>query len=407
MRKSEDRRADVAVVGGGVAGLSAARELARRGLTVAVVEGAEPGAEASGAAAGMLAPQAEADARDDFFDLLCASREMYPAFAEQLLEESGVDVELDRTGTLYLALAEGDVEEIERRFAWQSRAGLEVERLSAVEARELEPRVSPRVRAALRFPRDWQVESRRLVGALAVAAVARGARLLTKTEASGVRVASGRAEGVETSRGFLAAGAVVLAAGARTSQVPLLFPGREGGEAQAGVASHPRIEPVRGQMLCLRQTTSREPSNPPGPFVRHVVYSPRGYIVPRRDGRLLAGSTSERAGFDPSVTAGGVREITSNAIEIAPELAALRLADAWAGLRPRADDGLPVLGESSEVKNLFYATGHYRNGILLAPATGEIIADLLTGGTTRWPPRALEAFSPARFRRALAGSHGN
>src|SRR5919201_6229617 len=209
MRKSEDRRADVAVVGGGVAGLSAARELARRGLTVAVVEGAEPGAEASGAAAGMLAPQAEADARDDFFDLLCASREMYPAFAEQLLEESGVDVELDRTGTLCLALAEADVEEIERRFAWQSRAGLEVERLSAGEARELEPRVSPRVRAALRFPRDWQVESRRLVGALAVAATARGARLLTKTEASGVRVASGRAEGVETSRGFLAAGAVV------------------------------------------------------------------------------------------------------------------------------------------------------------------------------------------------------
>lgn len=400
MRKSEESGADVAVVGGGVAGLSAARELARRGLAVVVVEGGEPGAEASGAAAGMLAPQAEADARDEFFELLCASREMYPAFAEQLLEESDVDIELDRTGTLYLALDEQDAEEIERRFAWQSRAGLEVERLTAEEARRFEPRVSTRVRAALRFPRDWQVESRRLVGALAASADRYGARLLTKTAASGVRVVAGRVEGVETPRGFLSAGAVVLAAGARTSQVPLLVSEREGVEARAELSSHPRIEPVRGQMLCLRQTPS------PTPFVRHVVYSPRGYIVPRRDGRLLAGSTSESAGFDASVTAGGLHSIASNALEIAPEVAALRLADSWAGLRPRAADGLPVLGESPEVKNLFYATGHYRNGILLAPATGEIIADLLTGGTTKLLPRALEAFSPSRFRRTLVGSHG-
>ncbi|MDQ5836629.1 MAG: FAD-dependent oxidoreductase, partial [Acidobacteriota bacterium] len=166
MRKSEQTRADVAVVGGGVAGLSAARELARRGLSVVVLEASEPGAEASGAAAGMLAPQSEADARDDFFELLCASREMYPAFAEALFEESGVCIELERTGTLYLAFTEEDEEEMGRRFAWQSGAGLEVERLSASEARTLEPRVSPRVRAALRFPRDWQVENRRLVGAL-------------------------------------------------------------------------------------------------------------------------------------------------------------------------------------------------------------------------------------------------
>ena len=390
----------MAVVGGGVAGLSAARELARRGLSVVIIESGLPGA-ASHAAAGMLAPQAEANASDELFELLCASREMYPAFAEQLLEESGVSIELDRTGTLYLALAEEDVEEVERRFAWQSRAGLEVERLSADEARRLEPRVSERVRAALRFPRDWQVESRRLVGALAASVTACGARLWTKAAANGVRVAAGRAEGVETSRGFLSAGAVVLAAGAHTSHVPLLFPGREGRGARAGLPVHPLIEPVRGQMLCLRQTTS------PEPFVRHVVYSPRGYLVPRRDGRLLAGSTSECAGFDASVTAGGVHRIASNAFEIAPEAAALRLADTWAGLRPRASDGLPVLGESGEVKNLFYATGHYRNGILLAPANGEIIADLVTVGTTRWPPRALEAFSPTRFRRALAGSHGN
>lgn len=417
MRKSEQTRADVAVVGGGVAGLAAARELARRGLNVVVVEAAEPGAEASGAAAGMLAPQSEADARDDFFELLCASREMYPAFAEQLLEESGVDVELERTGTLYLAFTEEDEREIGRRFEWQAGAGLEVERLSAAEARRLEPRVSARVRAALRFPRDWQVESRRLVRALAAAAEHYGARVLTKTKVEGVRVVAGRAVGLKMTQGDLSAGAVLLAAGARTSQVPLVVSGREDsperGDARAssGWTPHPRIEPVRGQMLCLRWPDTSGPSSgspsSSAPFVRHVVYSPRGYLVPRRDGRLLAGSTSESAGFECVVTAGGVNRISSNALEIAPEAASLQLADAWAGLRPRAADGLPVLGESAEVERLFYATGHYRNGILLAPATGEIIADLLTTGTTKLLPRGLEAFSPSRFRRALAGSHGN
>src|ERR1043166_7185929 len=402
MRKSEQTRADVAWVGGGVAGLASAREMARRGLSVVVVEAASDcGAEASGAAAGMLAPQSEADARDDFFQLLCASREMYPAFAEALFEECGVDIELERTGTLHLAFNEEDEREIGRRFEWQAGAGVEVERLSAAEARRLEPRVSARVRAALRFPRDWQVESRGLVRALAAAAEHHGARALTKTKGEGVRARAG-----------------LLAAGARTSQVSLVVSvredssGREDSRASSEWTPHPRIEPVRGQMLCLRRPGASGPSSSDSPsssapFVRHVVYSPRGYLVPRRDGRLLAGSTSESAGYVCVVTAGGVNRITSNALEIAPEAASLQVVDAWAGLRPRAADGLPVVGESAEVERLFYATGHYRNGILLAPATGEIIADLLTTGTTKLLPRGLETFSPSRFRRALAGSHGN
>src|SRR5256714_274267 len=400
MRKSTESSADVVVVGGGVAGLAASRELGRRGLSVVIIESGLPGA-ASPAAAGMLAPQAEADGSDEMFELLCASREMYPAFAEQLREESGVDIELDRTGTLYLAFTEEDEEEASRRFAWQTRAGLEVERLRADEARELEPNVRPHVRAALRFPRDWQVENRRLVRALAVSAERFGARVLRDTEACGVRVVAGRAEGVETPRGFLSAGAVVLAAGARTSRVPLVVSEREGAQSREEFDSHPSVEPVRGQMLCLRQPTTQ------APFARHVVYSPRGYIVPRRDGRLLAGSTSERAGFDAAVTAGGVHAIASHAFEIAPRVASLPLVDSWAGLRPRAADDWPVLGESCEVRKLFYATGYYRNGILLAPATGEIVADIVTGGATTWPPHTLKAFSPARHARALAGSRGN
>ncbi len=400
MRKSDESVADVVVIGGGVAGLSAARELARRGAGVVVVENNSAGA-ASRAAAGMLAPQCEADRAGDFFELLCASRDLYPAFAAALLEESGIDIELDRTGTLYLALDEEDEREIERRFEWQTRAGLEVERLTAEEALKLEPQISKRVRAALRFPRDWQVENRLLVAALAASVERYGGRFLKDTEARGVRVVAGRAAGVETSRGFLSAGAVVLAAGVRTSSVPLLVAETEDAPAREDAGAHPTVEPVRGQMLCLRQPEAGTP------FVRHVVYSPRAYIVPRRDRRLLAGSTSERAGFDAFVTAGGLQSIASRATEIAPRVESLAVVDSWAGLRPRAADERPLVGESCEVEKLFYATGYYRNGILLAPATGEIVAELVAGGTTRWPPQTLKAFSPARHARATAGSRGN
>ena len=398
MRSSDELRqaADVAVVGGGVAGLAAARAVARWGLSVTLVESRQPGSEASAAAAGMLAPQAEAGERDEFFDLLCASRDKYPAFAAALLEESGVDIELEQTGTLYLALNERDEEELERRHAWQSRAGLSVELLTPQDARALEPAVSPRVRLALRFPRDWQVENRQLVRALAASALRAGVRVLAQTEARGIRVVGGRVAGVETSRGTVSAGAVVLAAGAWASHVPLLEAGRDGHDARTRGFEHPQVEPVRGQMLCFEHAPVEMPA------LRHVVYSPRGYLVPRRDGRLLSGSTTERAGFDCSLTAGGVHAVAANAIEIAPAVANLRLVDAWAGLRPRTSDDWPVLGESPEVKSLFYAAGHYRNGILLAPVTGEIVAGLVTDGATELLPRALALFSPARFR-ALIG----
>ena len=390
MRKILDETVDVAVVGGGVAGLGAARELARRGLSVAVVEDRRAGG-ASRAAAGMLAPQAEADYGDELFELLCASRDMYPAFAAALGEESGIDIEIDTTGTLYLAFTEEDEEEVERRFAWQSGAGLEVERLTAGEARGLEPNISPDVRAALLFPRDWQVESRRLVVALDAAAESLGVRILRAVEARGVRVVGGRAAGVVTAEGELAAGAVVFAAGAWNSWLR-----KFSDDGNPYLSDDPRVEPVRGQVLCFRQP------DPRSPFVRHVVYSPRGYLVPRRDGRLLAGSTTERAAYDCRVTEEGLSAVRAHAGEIAPGVVSLGMSDSWAGLRPRAADGLPVLGESADVRGLFYAAGFYRNGILLAPAAGEVVADLLTGGATRLGARVLEAFSPARFRQVFA-----
>jgi glycine oxidase len=391
--------ADAVVVGGGVIGLATARELARRGVSVVLVEAGEVGQEASHAAGGMLAPQSEADSADDFFRFQRASRDRFPSFADALRAESHWDVELDRTGTLYVGFTEADERELDARHAWQRTAGLAVERLTGDEARGLEPALSPRVRVALKFPEDWQVENRRLILALRESVEEHyGVVVQRATEVEGVRVRGGRVEGVETSRGFVAAGAVVLAAGARTSRVRLFL--HEGDAVETTLAPHPRVVPVRGQMVSLAQPPSFLPA------FAHVLYSPRGYLVPRRDGRLLAGSTTEDAGFNKVVTAEGLHTILANAMEIAPAAGEFDVTETWAGLRPRADDALPVIGESADVAGLFYATGHYRNGILLAPLTGEAIAALVAGdaGALAALPFNIESFSPARFRRAHANT---
>ena len=364
------------VIGGGVIGLAIARSLALRGVErIVLIERAGLGSEASSAAAGMLAPQAEANRADAFFELACESRALYPAFADALCEETGTDIELERTGTLYLAFTEEDEEEIGHRYDWQRRAGLFVERLSADEARRLEPCISPQVRAALSFPQDVQVENRRLLAALAASVEKLGVSLMTQTHVESLVIERGRVEGVETSRGEIFAPVVVLACGAWTSFIA-------SPDKRMPAVS---IEPARGQMLCFEM-------NPR--LARHVIYSPRGYLVPRLDGRLLAGSTTEQAGFNKRVTMGGINSITTHALEIAPGIESLPLVDSWAGLRPRAEDELPVLGASTDVCGLFYATGHYRNGILLAPLTGELIAEQITTGVA--PPQ-FQAFSPDRF----------
>ncbi|HEV2800670.1 MAG TPA: glycine oxidase ThiO [Pyrinomonadaceae bacterium] len=398
-------RADVAVLGGGIIGLSVARELARGGAEVVLLErGAETGAESSWAAAGMLAPQVEADRADEFFKLAAASRDAYPDFARELEAETGISVELEQTGTLYLAFTEEDERECERRFAWQTRAGLRVERLTAEEVRALEPQLSTRVRTALRFPLDCQVENRRLVSALAKSCELRGVSIYTRTEARAIKVEDGRAAGVETSRGRVRASSVLVACGAWSSLLRFDVSSTHDGDARVAADSAritaqveaarlaPRIEPVRGQMLCFAGAGSS--------FVRHVVYSPRGYLVPRRDGRLLAGTTTERAGFDKSLTDEGRERIETYAREIAPGVAALAVSDAWAGLRPRGADDWPVMGASADVPNLFYATGHYRNGILLAPLTGAFVAEMIRQPGNVHP--LLEAFAPERFRRAAS-----
>ena len=368
--------ADVAIIGGGVIGLAIARALALSGVRdVLLIERNSLGGESSSAAAGMLAPQAEANRAHEFFYLTCRSRDLYPSFAAALLEETGIDIELDTTGTLYLAFTEHDADELEKRYEWQTRAGLPIEKLSATAARELEPSVHEDVRGALKFPLDTQVENRRLLSALTTANKLLGVRMETGTAVASLKIERDRVSGIETSRGFIASDSVVIAGGAWSSLL---------GAADKALPNL-RIKPVRGQMLCFE-------ANPQ--IARHVIYSPRGYIVPRRDGRLLAGSTTEHAGFEKRVTAAGVHSILSAALEISPRMASLPMTDSWAGLRPRAADTLPVLGPCAEIAGVYYATGHYRNGILLAPLTGELIARAIVDQAF---PAALSIFSPDRF----------
>lgn len=369
--------ADVVVIGGGIIGLTIARALALRGISdVCLVERGVLGTEASFAAAGMLAPQAEADAEDDFFNLACRSRDLYPSFAAALFEEAGIDVELDTTGTLYLALNKHDHEELEKRYNWQACAGLSVELLNAAEARDLEPAISSSTLGALRFPKDIQVENRRLLNALANSVNRLGPTILTETNVDGLLTEGSRLTGVQTSRGVIGCAKVVIAAGTWSSFIqhaPRALP----------------IEPVRGQMVCLEAKPQ---------LARHVIYSKRGYIVPRHDGRLLAGSTSEKAGFAKHVTAGGISSILQNAREISPAISTLPIVDTWAGLRPCSPDGLPVLGACDEIDGLFYATGHYRNGILLAPITGELISEAIVADVAS---PLLVPFLPGRGRETL------
>ena len=369
--------ADVAVIGGGVIGLTIARALAHRGAgDVCLIERNAVGYEASFAAGGMLAPQAEANSQDDFFHLACRSRDLYPNFAAALLDETGIDIELDTTGTLYVALTYHDLVEIEKRYDWQNAAGLAVEKLTPSQARELEPCINADVLGALRFPLDVQVENRRLLAALTNSVSNLGVSILTGASVESVKIERDRVTGVITSRGVISCPSVVIAAGTWSSLIKL----SPASEKPALV-----IEPVRGQMISFDARPQ---------VTRHVIYSPRGYIVPRQDGRLLAGSTSERAGFAKQVTAGGISTILKNALEISPSVASLPIIDTWAGLRPRSPDSLPVLGPCDEIGGLFYATGHYRNGILLAPATGELITEAVVAGVTS---PLLGPFSPGRF----------
>lgn len=375
---------EVLIIGGGVIGLSIARELHLRGMRkIALLEKGLCGEESSWAAAGMLGPQVEADGKDAFFDFCCESRDLYPDLAAALREETGVNIELDVTGTLSLAFTEEDADELYKRYQWQREAGLEVEHLSAEEILKSEPHVSSIVRTGLFFKNDWQVENRKLLAALRRYAELNGIEIIENTHAKRLITQGGRVTGAETGRGMFTADITVLATGAWSSLIKI------------GDAPLPfQITPVRGQMICLRPETR---------LFKHVVYSRRGYIVPRFDGRVLAGSTSETAGFEKGVTEEASAFLQSMAREISPFLGGLPVTDQWSGLRPFAADGMPILGAIDGIDDLLIAAAHYRNGILLAPMTARLISEKIVDGISS---KYLDVFGVTRMQAKVFDAKG-
>lgn len=364
---------DVVVVGGGVIGCAIARLLASSSLAVTVVERGDRPAEASWAAAGMLSPLAESDHPGPFLDLLLAAATRFPALAASLLDETGVDIGYRSEGTVLLALDDADERVLEARWRWQSDAGLPIERLTAAETRALEPEVADAVRWSLRFPLDHQVDSREMSRALWRSAEAAGARFVTRREVESIERAGDRAVGVRLRDGeIIGAGAVVVAAGSWAGSL-------------SGLPRPLPVHPVHGQLIALDGR---------GLDVGHVIDTPRIYLVPRLGGRIIAGATVERTGFAKAVTEAGVAALHGAAAEAVPALAGREVIESWSGLRPGTPDDFPIVGPDPGVANLFYATGHFRNGILLAPITGEAVAAMVTGGSA---PAELALFGIERF----------
>lgn len=348
---------EVLIIGGGVIGLSIARELASKGVRgITVVDRGVLGKEASWAAAGMLAPDVEAADSDEFYRLSTESLGLYPDFAEALEAESGIDIELDRSGTLYVALTATDVDRVNSRYDRCSPA-VSVERLSASELRGLEPHIADTVLGGLFFPKNWQVENRKLLAALRRSVELTGVEILENVDVAGLRIDESRVTSALTSAGVLEADTVVLATGAWTSLIKI------------GELTVP-VKPIRGQMICFTAELS---------LLKRVVYSPRGYLVPRADRRILVGATVEDVGFDNRTTPEAVEALRLAGSEVVPELSKLTVSESWSGLRPFVADELPVIGRLPGFDNAFVATAHYRNGILLAPKTAGIIADAIAG----------------------------
>jgi len=360
--------------------LGVAWRLAPR-ASVTVFDRGKAGAGASHAAGGMLAACCEAEPGEEALVALGRnSQARWPAFAAELERASGVDVELRREGTLVLALTADDQAEIAHRLEFQRRLDLPLEWLTAAATREREPHLAGKIAGALFSPQDHQVDNRKLAAALRIAAEAAGATIHEHRPVKEIVVQGGRAKGVALEDGSIAAAdIVVLAAGAWSRGIGGLPPDRR-----------PPVRPVKGQMLALQMDAA-------APLLNHVLWAPGAYLVPRRDGRLVIGGTVEERGFDETITAGGMLALLEAAWRAIPAIEELPVEEIWVGHRPGSRDDAPILGRGP-LEGLFYATGHHRNGILLAPVTADAMARLILDDvvTPAIKPFGLERFLPAR-----------
>jgi len=358
--------ADVVVVGGGLIGLASAAELAERGLTVTLLADPRPG-EASPAAAGMLAPSVER-ANGAAHRFAVAARDRYPSYVARLAERTGLTVPLNRLGIFELALDERSAAEL-RALAGPRGDGGTAAWLDAAQLAAEEPALGHAAGALLQ-PDDGAVDNVVLIRALeALLATETRVRVL-RLPAQSVALGDDRAEVVTRGGERVSCARVVLAAGAWAGQI-------------AGLPRSVPVEPLRGQMIALA-------SSP----LRHVVYGAGGYVVPREDGRTLVGATMERVAFDATTTRPALDQMRATGTAICPALAGARLIAGWAGLRPVTPDMLPIIGPDPDRPSLLYACGHSRNGILMAPLTADVVADLVTGAVPKWD---LSPFRMERF----------
>ena len=364
---------DVIVIGAGIVGCAVARELARRGASVAILDERPVGMGATQASAGILAPYIETQAGNPLFDLTVRSLNLYDDFVADVASESGLAVTYQRTGTLNVAVDEAAMVALREAADALRRRGVAAELFDGPAARKEEPHLFEQVVGGLLIPAHGFVSAVELTRAAATAARRYGAHFVEQSRATRIARSNGRMV-VSTGRGSLHGDAVVLAAGTWSGSIEI-----------EGITCRVPVTPVRGQLLELAWN---------GPPLRRVVWSPRCYLVPWGDGTLLVGATLEQAGFDERATVAGVRDLLDAACEIAPHAWTAGFNSARVGLRPGTTDDLPILGPSTKVPNLVYATGHYRNGVLLAPLTAQLVADAMLD--QRFDP-ALAAFGPGRF----------
>jgi glycine oxidase len=372
-------RYDAVVIGAGLIGLACAWRIQQRGLSVVVVDREqEAGAGTSQVAAGMLAPVTEADFGEErVLRVNIRGRARWPAFAAELEERSGLPTGYRESGALVVAADRDDAEALRRLHEFQHSLGLQVEWLAPRASRRLEPGLSPRIAGAIHAQEDAQADPRATVRALAsvIDEVALG------VDVRSIEHSGGRLTGVQTGDGMIECGSVVVAAGAWS---PALAPDGHG----------PPVRPVKGQILELRVRAGMD-----APLSR-IVRTPRCYLVARGDDQVVLGATVEEQGFDTAVTADGVFRLLEAAWEVVPEVGELELVEARAGLRPGTPDNGAVVGYDPNLEGLVWATGHWRNGVLLAPLTGEWVAALVAGEAE--PDSELTALSPARFERVGA-----
>jgi glycine oxidase len=389
--------ADLLVVGGGVIGLSVAWRASQRGMSVTVLERETIGCGTSRVAAGMLAPVAEAEfgeAARRVLDLGLRSADMWPAFAQELQDASGQQIGFLSTGTLLLARDADEARELERQIVFRDSLGLATNRLRPSQAREREPALAPTVRLALEAPDDHSVDPRLVLAALRMACESAGVQLCEHAPVVRIEVDApgGRVTGVTLGAEAAASrdagdSAASRARGERlTAEQVVVASGAWSGQI-AGVAERMPVRPVRGQLLRLR--------DPGGPgLLSSVVRFEGGYLVPRADGRYVLGATVEERGYDVQPDAGGVHELLREAIEVLPGVRELKIEELCVGLRPGTPDNAPAIGRGA-LQGLTWATGHHRNGILLAPLTAQLVAQLLAGEQPG--DVLLETCDPRRF----------